>query len=82
MPRRNLESADMSEYPAKDIFRASTLSLLGVSNSHVESDRATIIQGEKLSPLLLFTDKRNGKVENCPTAIIVYARFTHLMRTP
>jgi len=31
---------------AKDTFRASTLSLLGVSNSHVESDRAKIIQGE------------------------------------
>ncbi len=57
-----LESAEMSEFPAKDTFRASTLSLLGVSNSHVESDRAKIIQGEKLSPLLLLTDKRNGKV--------------------
>ena len=57
-----LESAEMSEFPAKDIFRASMLSLLGVSNSHVESDRAKIIQGEKLSPLLLFRDKRNGKV--------------------
>ncbi|MGO8739763.1 hypothetical protein [Rhodoblastus sp.] len=57
-----LESAEMSEFPAKDIFRASMLSLLGVSNSHVESDRAKIIHGEKLSPLLLFRDKRNGKV--------------------
>ncbi len=57
-----LESAEMSEFAAKDIFRASMLSLLGVSNSHVESDRAKIIQGEKLSPLLLFRDKRNGKV--------------------
>jgi hypothetical protein len=57
-----LESAEMSEFPAKDIFRASMLSLLGVSNSHVESDRARITRGEKLSPLLLFRDKRNGKV--------------------
>ena len=57
-----LESAEMSAFPAKDIFRASMLSLLGVSNSHVESDRAKIIQDEKLSPLLLFRDKRNGKV--------------------
>ncbi len=57
-----LESAEMSEFAAKDIFRASMLSLLGVSNSHVERDRAKIIQDEKLSPLLLFRDKRNGKV--------------------
>ena len=34
-----LESAEMSVFPAKDIFRASMLSLLGVSNSHVEGDR-------------------------------------------
>jgi disulfide oxidoreductase YuzD len=57
-----LESAEMSEFAAKDIFRASMLSLLGVSNSHVESDRAKIIQDEQLLPLLLFRDKTNGKV--------------------
>lgn len=39
-----LESAEMSKFPAKDIFRAPMLSLLGVSNSHVEIDRAKIIQ--------------------------------------
>jgi hypothetical protein len=58
----DLEKAPMSAFPAKDIFRASMLSLLGVSNSHVETDRAKIIRGEKLSPLLLFRDRRNGKV--------------------
>jgi disulfide oxidoreductase YuzD len=57
-----LESAEISEFPAKDIFRASMLSLLGVSNSHVERDRTKIIQEEKLSPLLLFRNKRNGKL--------------------
>jgi hypothetical protein len=57
-----LESAKMCEFPAKDIFRASMLSLLGVSNSHVEKDRAKVIQGEKLSPLLLFRDTNNGKL--------------------
>ena len=55
-----LERAEMSEFAAKDIFRASKLSLLGVSNSHVEKDRAKIIRHEKLSPLLLFRDKNNG----------------------
>ncbi len=52
-----LKRIKMSEFAAKDIFRASKLSLLGVSNSHVEKDRAKIIQHEKLSPLLLFRDK-------------------------
>ena len=51
-----LERAEISEFAAKDIFRASKLSLLGVSNSHVEKDRAKIIRHEKLSPLLLFRD--------------------------
>jgi len=57
-----LEQAGISEFAAKDIFRASGLSLLGVSNSHVEKDRARIIRDEKLSPLLLVRDKSGGKV--------------------
>ena len=56
------ESAEISEFAAKDIFRASTLSLLGVSNSHVEKDRTKVIRHERLSPLLLFRDKGNGKL--------------------
>jgi disulfide oxidoreductase YuzD len=51
-----LESAEMMEVAAKDIFRASGVSLLGVSNSHVEKDRTRIIRDEELSPLLLFRD--------------------------
>ena len=47
---------------AKDIFRASRLSLLGVSNLHVEKDRKKIDKGEALSPLLLLRDERNGIV--------------------
>ncbi|MHB8255327.1 MAG: hypothetical protein ACYDEV_16990 [Acidiferrobacter sp.] len=57
-----LKGSEMSEFAAKDIFRASDLSLLGVSNSHVEKDTAQIIRGEKLSPLLLYRNKRNGKL--------------------
>jgi disulfide oxidoreductase YuzD len=57
-----LRDADMTSFAAKDIVRASGLSLLGVSDSHVESDRAKIIRDEKLSPLLLYRDKPNGKV--------------------
>jgi hypothetical protein len=43
----------MTSFKAKDIFRASGLSLLGVSNSHVKKDRKKIRAGKKLSPLLL-----------------------------
>jgi hypothetical protein len=59
---QQLRRAPMSEFKAKDIFRASGLSLLGVSNSHVEKDRKKILAGHKLSPLLLVRDKANGKV--------------------
>jgi hypothetical protein len=59
---RKLERAEMTEFAAKDIFRASMLSLLGVSNSHVEKDRTRVIRNERLSPLLLFRDQPNGKL--------------------
>ena len=58
----DLQRAGMSEFAAKDIFRASGLSLLGVSNSHVQKDRETILRNEKLSPLLLIRDRNTGKV--------------------
>jgi len=58
----SLRDADMTSFAAKDIFRASGLSLLGISDSHVEKDREKIIRDEKLSPLLLVRDKANGKV--------------------
>lgn len=57
-----LKQAPMSGFKAKDIFRASGLSLLGVSNSHVEKNREKILAGHALSPLLLVRDKANGKV--------------------
>jgi len=57
-----LRKAAIVHFKAKDIFRASQLSLLGVSNSHVETDRKKISQGISLSPLLLVRDKINGKV--------------------
>ena len=57
-----LRRAPMSGFKAKDIFRASGLSLLGVSNLHVEKDRNKIRKGKPLSPLLLVRDKANGKV--------------------
>jgi hypothetical protein len=59
---RKLRQAAVSEYKAKDIFRASGLSLLGLSNSHVERDRQKITSGQALSPLLLIRDPVHGKV--------------------
>jgi disulfide oxidoreductase YuzD len=57
-----LRDAAMSEFKAKDIFRASSLSLLGVSNTHVEKDQKKIEKERELSPLLLVRDANNGKV--------------------
>ena len=59
---RKLRQDPVSEYKAKDIFRASGLSLLGLSNSHVERDRQKITSGQALSPLLLIRDPVHGKV--------------------
>jgi hypothetical protein len=52
----------MTEFKAKDIFRASRLSLLGVSNSHVERDRQKIAKRTPLSPLLLVRDADAGRL--------------------
>jgi len=57
-----LRKARIVQFKAKDIFRASQLSLLGVSNSHVDKDRDKIRKGKSLSPLLLVRDEQHGKV--------------------
>jgi hypothetical protein len=59
---KKLKRAPMSEFKAKDIFRASGLSLLGVSNGHVDKDRRKIKSGAALTPVLLVRDTANGKV--------------------
>jgi hypothetical protein len=59
---RKQKKAPLSQFKAKDIFRASGLSLLGVSNSHVEKDRKKISKGLGVSPILLVRDEANGKV--------------------
>jgi disulfide oxidoreductase YuzD len=57
-----LRDAPVTQFQGKDIFRASGLSLLGVSDSHVEKDRVKIRKGQSLSPILLVRDEQNGKV--------------------
>lgn len=48
-----LKHAQISQFKAKDIFRASRLPLLGLDNYHVKKDKKKIESHERLSPLLL-----------------------------
>jgi len=57
-----LKASNIMQFKAKDIFRASQLSLLGVSNSHVKKDSKKINKDLALSPLLLVRDELNGLV--------------------
>ena len=57
-----LRRAPVSEFKSKDVFRASGLSLLGLSNSHVDKDRKKIRAGTAMSPLLLVRDPERGRV--------------------
>jgi hypothetical protein len=57
-----LKHARVTDFAAKDIFRASTLPLLGKSDSHVEKYRQLIILRTPLSPLLLCRDKVHGNL--------------------
>jgi hypothetical protein len=57
-----LRRAPVVTFKAKDIFRASGLSLLGISNLYVKKDQKKIRSGKKLSPLLLVRDPNNGRV--------------------
>jgi hypothetical protein len=58
----SLKKARIETFKAKDIFRASGLSLLGVSNGHVAKDKEKIESGKRLSPLLLVRDQVQGRV--------------------
>ena len=57
-----LRKAKVTQFKAKDIFRASQLSLLGISNSHVKTDQKKIRKGIHLSPVLLVRSPQHGKV--------------------
>lgn len=59
---KSLKKAKLSQFKSKDIFRASKVSLLGISNSHVEKDRQKIKQKKALSPILLVRDSKKKKV--------------------
>jgi len=59
---RKLRRAPVTHFKAKDIFRASRLNLLGVSNIHVERSRKKIKAGKPLSPLLLVRNGSGGLI--------------------
>ena len=59
---RRLKRAPVSEFKSKDIFRASGLPLLGLSNHFVEKDRRKVLAGEALSPILLVRDELTHRV--------------------
>jgi hypothetical protein len=58
----SLRRAKPARFRAKDIFRASQLSRLGVSNLRVTKNRQKIKTGVPMSPILLVRDEAHGKV--------------------
>ena len=54
----NLESVEMSQFKAKDIFRASRLPLLTGANYHVNKNFEKIEDGEQIYPILLVRGAR------------------------
>ena len=59
---KELKREVISEFNSKDIFRAASLPLLAVSNSHVRKEQRKIEAKQSLSPLLLIRDSAKGKV--------------------
>jgi hypothetical protein len=59
---KSLKKALMTSFKAKDIFRSSGLSLLGISNGHVEKSTKKIQTGIRLPPLLLVRDDRQRRL--------------------
>jgi hypothetical protein len=59
---KQLRKAPLSEFEAKDIFRASGLALLGGGNPHVEQERKKVASGKSLPPLLLVRRADGGPV--------------------
>lgn len=57
-----MKRARISEFAAKDVFRASGLPMLRSTDPHVEKYRALIILKEPVSPLLLCRDWVHGRL--------------------
>ena len=59
---RDLKRAKMASFKARDIFRASGLALLGISQHQIERNHEKIDKGDALSPILLVRDTEHRKV--------------------
>ena len=59
---KRLKRAPVLPFKAKDIFRASSLELLGADNYHVRKDRKRIQDGASLSPILLVRETDTRRV--------------------
>ncbi len=59
---KKLKAAPMTNFKAKDIFRACRLTLLGLKNKHVDANMEKIENGEELSPILLVRDSLSNRV--------------------
>ncbi len=57
-----LHEAPLVTFKSKDIFRASGLSLLGISHAQIAKNLQKIENGIELSPILIVRDSANGKV--------------------
>ena len=57
-----LKAAPIEQFKAKDIFRASGLPELGVTNLHVARDIKRIKSGRTLSPILLIRGSLLGQI--------------------
>ncbi|MDQ2868558.1 MAG: hypothetical protein M3R59_09155 [Verrucomicrobiota bacterium] len=57
---KKLKSARVQAFKAKDIFRASGLPLLPTTNIHVCTDQQKLLNGERISPLLLVRHTEGG----------------------
>jgi hypothetical protein len=69
-----LKKGRIMTFPAKDIFRASRLPLLDISNAEVKADHKKIVGNKKLSPLLLSScktrhDRPNDHRRRLPSAL-------------
>ena len=58
-----LKAADISYFKAKDMLRASRLTLLPVDNPHVAADLEKVHKGKALSPVLLVRGELAGGIE-------------------
>lgn len=74
---RQLKKAKMTSFKAKDIFRASGLSLLGISNGHVMKFQRKIKDKEEISPILLVRDSKHNKVIVADGYHRLCATYTH-----